>query len=492
MSRDKARRTTSSRQPKRRANAADREVPRKPSPKRRPKREHEASQGRVEGGEPSSHLERSSRAVCNRGGRTPPSDATTSGVSDRATGQQSTPGPCGRTRGARRRAEEASCPRDEEPQPCWRRYQTVLLLGTLGVFIVACVAADLVDRKYVAALRMKAGQANVLRVMASEATTASSQTGISLAASASSVVAAGSTASPAETSAKSSTSRKSGRTDFTSTMATGAVQGGPASDAGVKDAGDNRAQCGPVRYTYCQRLRHEFYYDRERAACVAVAAASEHAMEREAASRHVGGDVGTQAKLCNISPNRFVSLEACRRSCQGSQPAAASCLLKSVFSECPSEQQRSAGWFFDGRRCHSWDYTGGRCPVGRLFRTRGECSLECVAHRRPSATKKSKKKQSCGRPRSEPCRRRQPAVYPFFAHVSSEDGRVRCLRASGTVLLARRCLVGSNRFATAEQCRSACVHDPDSEGSEKVSIRAQNHDGRATKNRVKKKRSSYK
>ncbi|KAL3199252.1 hypothetical protein MRX96_043962 [Rhipicephalus microplus] len=41
---------------------------------------------------------------------------------------------------------------------------------------------------------------------------------------------------------------------------------------------------------------------------------------------------------------------------------------------------------------------------------------------------------------------RRHLKYPYFAHVLSEDGRMRCYRSSLATLRQHQCLVGENRF----------------------------------------------
>lgn len=219
-------------------------------------------------------------------------------------------------------------------------------------------------------------------------------------------------------------------------------------------------RCGAVRYTYCPRLRREAFYDRETGDCVAVTTAAEQDAQHEvaawaAAQRGVRGRGVDATPLCNSSPNRFASMDSCRHNCLRSELPAERCFDKAVFAECRGEHVRSTRWFFDGRRCRTWHFPAGRCPDASAFRTRSQCSRICPSS--PGAPEgKRKPDHRCGPPRSQPCSERH-LRFPFFADVSSGDGRVRCLQASQATLVGRRCLIAPNRFSGVAECRAACV-----------------------------------
>ncbi|XP_050022562.1 uncharacterized protein [Dermacentor andersoni] len=233
---------------------------------------------------------------------------------------------------------------------------------------------------------------------------------------------------------------------------------GPVSTA-TRPPQQNSGRCGAVRYTFCPRLRREAFYDREMGDCVAVTTAAEQDAEQEvaarAAARRGGRRVRDETPLCNSSPNRFSSMDSCRQSCLRSELPAERCFDKTIFSECRSEHVRSTRWFFDGRRCRMWHFPAGRCPDASAFRTRSQCARMCPSS--PAAPKKKHQPdRRCGAPRSQVCSERH-LRFPFFADVSSGDGRVRCLKASQATLVGRRCLVAPNRFSGVAQCRAACV-----------------------------------
>ncbi|XP_077557771.1 uncharacterized protein LOC144173129 [Haemaphysalis longicornis] len=230
-------------------------------------------------------------------------------------------------------------------------------------------------------------------------------------------------------------------------------------------------RCGPVRYTYCQRLRQEFYYDRESATCTDVASAAAQSAERDLAQHGAGSQGHAEMQLCNISPNRFLTLEACRRACQGRQSPPKDCLEKTVFLKCRSDKAPPAAlWYFDGHRCHSWNFGDDRCPEGDVFSTHQQCSMTCSSSR-IRRNQKRRKPPSCRQPRSLPCpSRERRTYYPFFAHLSPTGDRIRCLQASPSVLVSRRCLVGPNRFSNGTECRDSCVRGVPSEGADKTSL----------------------
>ncbi|KAH6948849.1 hypothetical protein HPB50_026600 [Hyalomma asiaticum] len=217
-------------------------------------------------------------------------------------------------------------------------------------------------------------------------------------------------------------------------------------------------RCGAVRYTFCPRLRREVFYDRESDDCVAVTTAAEQDVEQEVASRAArrGGRAAKyETPLCNSSPNRFSTAESCRQTCQKSSRPPERCFDKTIFSECGKEHVTSAGWFFDGRRCRAWHFPAGRCPDASAFRTRNQCTRTCSTAA-GAQKKKQQRDRRCGPPRSQPCGEGH-LRFPFFADVSSGDGRVRCLKASQATLVGRRCLLAPNRFPGVAECRSACV-----------------------------------
>ncbi|KAL3234753.1 hypothetical protein MRX96_048369 [Rhipicephalus microplus] len=69
----------------------------------------------------------------------------------------------------------------------------------------------------------------------------------------------------------------------------------------------------------------------------------------------------------------------------------------------------------------------------------------------------------CAKPDLVACgRRHQVPANSYFAHVSSEDGRMRCYRSSLATLRQHQCLVGENRFPNFGTCAVACRQKPPS------------------------------
>ncbi|KAH6927561.1 hypothetical protein HPB50_005678 [Hyalomma asiaticum] len=96
-------------------------------------------------------------------------------------------------------------------------------------------------------------------------------------------------------------------------------------------------------------------------------------------------------------------------------------------------------------RCGSVRYTF--CPRLRREVFYDRQSRQCVA-------KKSPQDGRCGLAPSRPCNERQ-SRFLYFADVDSADGEVRCLKASQTTPVGRRCLVGPNRFDSIAKCGAA-------------------------------------
>ncbi|KAH6934140.1 hypothetical protein HPB50_020678 [Hyalomma asiaticum] len=193
-----------------------------------------------------------------------------------------------------------------------------------------------------------------------------------------------------------------------------------------------RPMCGDVFYTVCRQNseQREFHYRRSVNACVETAADTVHS--------------------CNRGVNRFASIAHCRRSCVGTaHRPARECFGKPLFTNCARQDVLSSWWFFEGRKCVPWNFPSGGCPAddSAVFRTAHECRTRCLAG--------GLRRSPCGPPRSVACGQRH-LKHPFFADLSSRDGRIRCLRSSPDVLRDRRCLTGANRFRTREACIVTC------------------------------------
>lgn len=370
-------------------------------------------------------------------------------------------------RGRRRRARiERREQQDRGSQSCLRTHGKTLLVAMMGLFIVTCITADVLDRRWTSAALMNAPMVNVNRPVGGGLMNVTGQkdTGVARALSTATRTTTRAPSRPpgALTSGKDTSSKSSSK------KATTAGHGGREENGTAEFK--VKHGCGAVQYTYCPRLRKEFYYDRESATCTDVTAAAAQSVERDLAPDGSVGLGNAELQLCNTSPNRFLTLEACRQVCQHSEPPAESCLKKTVFSKCGSDKGWPPSWYFDGHHCRSWNFGKGRCPDGHVFSTQRQCSSRCHASR-TSGKQKRGRPHSCRQPRSRACPSGQRHRYfPFFAHVSPSGGRIRCLQASPAVLVARRCLVGTNRFSSAAECRDSCVRDAARKGADKTSV----------------------
>ncbi|KAH7947634.1 hypothetical protein HPB52_014837 [Rhipicephalus sanguineus] len=203
-----------------------------------------------------------------------------------------------------------------------------------------------------------------------------------------------------------------------------------------------RHRCGVAFYTYCSETRHDVYYRHVTRSCVPTRT--------------------DYVQVCNRSPNRFATLEACKHSCMHSELPAESCFEKALFSGCSRQDVSASWWLFDGKHCRPWHFPGGLCPdfsKTDVFVSQHECMNRCFPLRHAPV------RTHAGRRRRVPCR--PPKVgtvcdvdvikFPYFADITTGSGRVRCLKASASYLLRHRCLIGSNHFPTETICKRTCV-----------------------------------
>ncbi|KAH6939813.1 hypothetical protein HPB50_021858 [Hyalomma asiaticum] len=199
-------------------------------------------------------------------------------------------------------------------------------------------------------------------------------------------------------------------------------------------------ECRHYFYTYCDSIRQEWYHKPSSHGCVTTASDSVH--------------------VCNRGANRFTNLESCFASCVHGDSKPDRCFERSLFTECDREDVLETWWFFDGRRCLRWNFPLGNCPSeqSRVFHTAEQCALECVPGwevKRDNASAAVRQQRRCEAPVAATCSPRQ-LRYPYFADMHAE-GSARCVRASARNLLTRRCLVGSNRFASLATCSRFCA-----------------------------------
>ncbi|KAH7938108.1 hypothetical protein HPB49_020031 [Dermacentor silvarum] len=188
-------------------------------------------------------------------------------------------------------------------------------------------------------------------------------------------------------------------------------------------------ECREVFYTFCERSQREFYYQPESNKCYQTNAVN----------------------LCTRGSNRFATLDHCVHSCVSTRHPADECFGKPTFTRCTRPDVLSDWWHYDNSKCVPWSFPSGGCPANgsMVFPTARECEKRC---RKPHGGAR------CQRPEVVACGRRH-LKYPYFAHVSPADGRLRCFRSSFTTLRRHLCLVGANRFPTLEAANFSVVDE---------------------------------
>ncbi|XP_065303725.2 uncharacterized protein [Dermacentor albipictus] len=230
----------------------------------------------------------------------------------------------------------------------------------------------------------------------------------------------GGTARPPRTSAKTSPETTIPATTLTTTQ--------NEDDAQPKRAATDES-CSRHVYTHCVRPQPEFYYNADIRACVPAAADTVH--------------------ICNRGSNRFSSLESCLTSCVNGPRVSDHCYESALFFPCDRQDVLDVPWYFDGTKCVAWTFPQGTClSMARrgVFRSSAECRRRCVLRTGPECAHP---------PPAEACPPRQ-LRHPYFADMQAAGG-ARCVNASRRTLQSRRCLVGSNQFASLAACRKACV-----------------------------------
>ncbi|KAH7962278.1 uncharacterized protein LOC119385132 [Rhipicephalus sanguineus] len=202
-------------------------------------------------------------------------------------------------------------------------------------------------------------------------------------------------------------------------------------DLGAGTEKGSKPQCGQFQFSFCsERKGGGAYFDPTLASCLAVSPELVY--------------------VCNRSPNRFSSLEECRRSCVEPVRPHRRCMATPVFSLCDRELTKS-WWFSNGTQCEEWRFPLGLCPAQKssVFSSARQCSDSCLRPR--------DKLHCCHRPEPHVCTLGQ-LKYPYFAAVGY-DGCFRCLEATASALMGYQCLIGANRFDTIDACNSTCVDD---------------------------------
>ncbi|XP_070389137.1 uncharacterized protein [Dermacentor albipictus] len=189
--------------------------------------------------------------------------------------------------------------------------------------------------------------------------------------------------------------------------------------------------CSRHVYTYCAREKPEFYYSADHRACVPAATDTVH--------------------LCNRGSNRFSSLENCLTSCVNGHRVSDRCYESALFFPCDRQDVLDVPWYFDGTKCVAWTFPQGTClsmARGGVFPSSAECRRRCVLRTEPE----------CARPPPAEACLPQELKHPYFVDMQAAGGAL-CVNASRRTLQSRRCLIGSNKFASLAACREACVRD---------------------------------
>ncbi|KAH6948495.1 hypothetical protein HPB50_024896 [Hyalomma asiaticum] len=195
----------------------------------------------------------------------------------------------------------------------------------------------------------------------------------------------------------------------------------------------NGSACDAPSFTYCQRPRHEFFYESAIGTCVSTA------------THRLG--------VCTRGTNRFSSKRSCLKECVAKKRPSEQCSHPPLFMECDRGDVLSTLWHFDGRSCKNWNFTSGLCPAhgddGAFF-SREECLATCAGrYGRSRLCRVSSRPDHC---------HSDQLKFPFF--VAAGKGKKRplyCLNVSSTNYGGHRCLVGANRFFSMKACLKTCA-----------------------------------
>ncbi|XP_077486568.1 uncharacterized protein LOC144097816 [Amblyomma americanum] len=166
------------------------------------------------------------------------------------------------------------------------------------------------------------------------------------------------------------------------------------------------------------------------------------------------------ARMCNVSPDRFPTMEQCRRVCLGdprSRPQ--ECEIGPLFSICSRQDVKPKWAFFDGKRCQQWTFPEGLCPAPnntQVFGSLRECFSRCMpTARKPYGSLGTRCPIGMG-----PAGTCTADVlrFPYFAGY--ESGRFDCFRGSIKLLSENHCIVSPALFATEQDCVKTCVQVP--------------------------------
>lgn len=200
----------------------------------------------------------------------------------------------------------------------------------------------------------------------------------------------------------------------------------------IPPAVETRSGCRDPNQTYCEVTKHSYFYRFERDVCDST--------------------FQNQVFVCNRSPNRFMSLKACKSSCIEATPPLPKCQEQPVFTKCNSGDLKRSYWYREGKKCVEWEYPDGYCASklrGSVARSKQECRKKCLG---PDTDD-----QSCTMPAELTCRTGD-MKFPYFAHTFP-NGTVACLKAEAELLRPHRCMVGENAYPSHEECRRACSRE---------------------------------
>lgn len=203
-------------------------------------------------------------------------------------------------------------------------------------------------------------------------------------------------------------------------------------------------KCGDALYTFCGMLYQLYHYRASRNECVFT--------------------VTEPVRVCNRSPDRFATMDDCRRVCvvQGIEDLVAErpevCSRGPLFAPCTWQDVKPTWAIFDGERCVRWPFPDGLCPAANnsaVFSSRQECADRCL----PAVEERdaSSPADPCplGPGPADVCR---PEVlrFPYFSHHSAN----KCFEASADFLAKRRCLAAPTLFVNEKKCRERCMDNP--------------------------------
>ncbi|KAH7931504.1 hypothetical protein HPB51_029833 [Rhipicephalus microplus] len=192
--------------------------------------------------------------------------------------------------------------------------------------------------------------------------------------------------------------------------------------------------CSRSFYTYCPVLNQEAYYSAREGRCLLTTADA--------------------VRVCNHSPNRFASIDACYNSCGRMHgPMADRCFEKTLFTDCNRQDVWQNWWVFSGEDCVQWGFPRGLCPDDDgsdvvVFADEAACVERCLS------SKDGGENRRCRRPKAKSCTEEQ-LRFPYFAEILA-SGRGHCVKATVENLLMHRCLIGANQFNSVSACREAC------------------------------------